>query len=441
MVSMSRITPIAPLVLLAVAISSAPLAAQGGVIGRAIKKVKTQVSRSADSATDTLTSKGVNRATGAMVCVATNTACIAKAQQEGKPVAITDAQGRPVSSADSAQAVAAAGGGAGAGAGGAAAGPAALKIYQNYDFVPGDTIVFEDDFATDDNGEFPAHWKLVAGQGVVNTVVGKPAFALTVGNYARVAPRIKSDSYLGSSFTIEFDFNIPAGGSAPGLCLDYGSGEDAKIWFDEHPSTGGFDPGPNVNGSYPGAGDHGLEGQWHHAAVVFKKGQMKVYEDQYRIMVMPDVGKVQPHSVEFCGVADAAPLVFTNVRIANGGGMKLIDELTRDGRIITHGILFDVNKSVVKPQSMGTIGQILSMLKADPALKLEIDGHTDSDGDATANMTLSRARADAVKQVLVDQGIDASRLTTRGYGATKPIASNDTPEGKANNRRVEFVKQ
>jgi outer membrane protein OmpA-like peptidoglycan-associated protein len=79
-------------------------------------------------------------------------------------------------------------------------------------------------------------------------------------------------------------------------------------------------------------------------------------------------------------------------------------------------------------------------MKDNAALKLEVGGHTDSDGDAAKNLALSQARADAVKKALVDQGVDAARLTTKGYGATKPIDLNTTPEGKANNRRVEFAK-
>lgn len=89
---------------------------------------------------------------------------------------------------------------------------------------------------------------------------------------------------------------------------------------------------------------------------------------------------------------------------------------------------------------MGTINEITKLLKDNPQLKLEVGGHTDSTGDSAKNMTLSQARAESVKRILVSQGIDASRLAAKGYGDTKSIASNDKPSGKAQNRRVEFVK-
>jgi outer membrane protein OmpA-like peptidoglycan-associated protein len=89
---------------------------------------------------------------------------------------------------------------------------------------------------------------------------------------------------------------------------------------------------------------------------------------------------------------------------------------------------------------MGTINEIYKFLKDDPSLKFEIDGHTDNSGDAQHNLQLSQQRADAVKVRLVSLGIDAARLTTKGFGNSMPIADNSSPEGKANNRRVEFVR-
>jgi len=134
------------------------------------------------------------------------------------------------------------------------------------------------------------------------------------------------------------------------------------------------------------------------------------------------------------------PIVFKNFRIAEGGNMNMIGQKFTDARIITHGINFDVDKAIIRPESMGTLNMIVNVMKTNPDLKFEVDGHTDNTGTAPHNLELSQQRANAVRTQLVTMGIDAARLTTKGLGDTKPISDNSTQEGKANNRRVEFVK-
>jgi OmpA-OmpF porin, OOP family len=323
-----------------------------------------------------------------------------------------------------------------------APGMTSLKTYSNYDFVPGEKVIFDDNFIDDQDGEFPAHWILNKGQAIVNKVNGADqAFFLTEGNYVRVAPRMKTEKdYLPQDFTIEFDFFFTDGSYAPILLFSTKDDQNRNIQFGKEVNSGSFPK--DFSADYPGDREAGYPGRWHHAAMIKKGNQIKCYEDQYRVMVMPDCGSCDMSMVEVGGIGSTeAPIVFKNFRIAAGGNMNMIGKKFTDAKIVTHGINFDIDKATIKPESMGTLNMIVQILKDNPDLKFEVDGHTDNTGNAPHNLQLSQQRADAVKTQLVTMGVDGSRLTAKGFGDTKPIADNASPEGKANNRRVEFVKQ
>jgi outer membrane protein OmpA-like peptidoglycan-associated protein len=345
--------------------------------------------------------------------------------------------------------------------GGATAATPSLQAYQTYDFVTGDTILFEDGFEKDEDGEFPSHWNQGDGQGAVNNFAGRKAFTLTGRPWTQVSPAIKGMSYLGDSWTIEFDTYVMDAVEVPRIYLfpdNKKRGPDRFTWGDwvaminlsnsnfysievrtqtknhegELRSTIDFPDAIKKNPSF--------KNQWHHVAIAFREGRLKIYIDQNRVYSLQDLG-VRGAAVAFGAYGEQAkPATLSNVRIANGAGIKIGDTKFTDAKIVTHGINFDTNKATLKPESMGTLNSILAILKNNPDLRFEIQGHTDNQGDAARNLALSQQRADAVMQQLVSMGVEAGRLSTKGLGDTKPMADNATFEGRANNRRVEFVK-
>ena len=107
-------------------------------------------------------------------------------------------------------------------------------------------------------------------------------------------------------------------------------------------------------------------------------------------------------------------------------------------KVVLRNVFFDSDKYDLKPESTVELDKLVDFLNKNLSVNIEITGHTDSDGDDARNMTLSDNRAKAVMKYLVDKGIRAARITAKGYGETKPLVKNDTPENKAQNRRVEF---
>ena len=117
----------------------------------------------------------------------------------------------------------------------------------------------------------------------------------------------------------------------------------------------------------------------------------------------------------------------------------ILTALNTDGHIALY-INFETGKADIKPESQSIIDQISEMLSANPTLKISLEGHTDNVGSITSNQTLSESRAKAVVNALISKGTDKARLSSKGWGQTKPVAENTTEEGKAKNRRVEIVK-
>lgn len=327
-----------------------------------------------------------------------------------------------------------------------------VLTWNKYDFVPGEKILYEDSQEGEQNGEFPSRWDLVSGN-VENAAFGGQNVVYFKEAESCIVPMIKNATkdYLPDLFTIEFDCRFEP--------EEYGY---YNIYFydrknQQESSLDGVPPLViNANhagieekgeGFYPGQEEPGeiTKGLWRHIAISFNTRALKVYIDDARVINIPNLG-FNPEGLTICcdpiNVAGAKGInrFIKNIRIAEGA-VKLYDKLMQDGKIVTNGIRFDVNKSTIKPESMGVINSVFQLLKDHPDLKVSVEGHTDSDGDDAANQSLSERRAQAVVTELTKLGIASDRLSSKGWGETKPVAPNNTNEGKASNRRVEFVKK
>ena len=180
-------------------------------------------------------------------------------------------------------------------------------------------------------------------------------------------------------------------------------------------------------------------------AMTIENGKMTLYVNRIRAAVVSGFFPVAVEKITFeAGVFSEEDennlIAVTGIRIATGIP-KVADAILKEGRYISHGIHFAVDSAEIRPESYSVLKEVAETLKAIPELRLRIVGHTDSTGTEEYNERLSLERAEAVKNYIISEfGIEGTMLETDGKGEAEPMADNSTPEGRAANRRVEFIK-
>jgi OmpA-OmpF porin, OOP family len=336
----------------------------------------------------------------------------------------------------------------------------AMQTYSKYDFIPGEKVIFFEDFSQDAIGDFPALWNTNGSAEVVTT-------NLYPGNWMKFVMNqcVWTDELLKlpDNYTIEFDV-IPIGGlegaGMSGWNMQLMQAKNVKAWdAGTAPGQGGFHfrieyfGRPSYSTWLYGAECEQLKlssykdgeefkekiNQKYHIAIWVQKSRIRLYQNQDKLFDSPKAfptGCVKPDRLRF----EYGAAMLSNIRIAVGAP-DIRNKLMTEGKLVTYGIYFDVNKDVVKPESYGTLKGIADILNEVPDVKVKIVGHTDSDGADAANLDLSQRRAASVKNELVKSfNVKGDRLVTDGMGESQPVAPNDTPANKALNRRVEFIK-
>ena len=332
-----------------------------------------------------------------------------------------------------------------------------LESYTQYDFVPGDKMLYFEDFSQDAIGDFPALWTS-NGSGEVKTVSLAPGKWMHMNGEDAVYCYSKNVAFP-DNFIIEFDI-IPDEEYGHGIVFTlYEENQDdpKEINDDLYPGKSGFHITLKSDGWETRGYTNDPEGDWiegqasknpvipeevNHVIIWIQKRRARIYHQGAKTLDVPTniYGHTKFNKFLFSGWDRASWPMITNLKITTAAP-DTRSKLITEGRLTTYGITFDVNKADIRPESHGTLNDIATVLKENPAVRVKIIGHTDSDGDEALNLDLSRRRAESVRSELSSKfGIDASRMQTEGAGESKPLAPNDTPANKAINRRVEFIK-
>lgn len=351
--------------------------------------------------------------------------------------------------------------------------PASLKTYSRYDFIPGERIVYAEDFSTDAIGELPLKWTtnnrgetvtietmpgkwmhLFTGSRLVSPTLQKLPENFTVeadilmqfegeGGYSYPELEIKLLELLtGNEGTRSYVVNQDAANEAALVLLSGGEGKPLNAALRSYASGSSY-----FSNQPKEIKTTASNGKLIHLAVWVQKERIRYWLDGDKVF---DVPQAIPAKAGFNSISlslesslyteEQLGIFISNIKVAEGTP-DMRSKLLTEGKLVTNGILFDIDSDRIKPESAGVLKEIASVLKDNASVAIKIVGYTDSDGEEAHNLDLSKRRSIAVQKVLTSEyGIDAPRMQTDGFGETKPVADNNTKEGKAKNRRVELIK-
>lgn len=328
------------------------------------------------------------------------------------------------------------------------------ETYSKFDFIAGHEIIFFDDFNDDPIGDFPAKWNTNNTGEVVmlEGIVGKWfQLAAEGGNYFPELNlqfpenvTIEFDLIINDNFEFGFtyyseeNFDVDAYGVPGDIGLEFTIDNSLNHSFRNYCNNSEC-----IEINTNSAKGELIQNKVNHISIWIQKTRFRLYIGKDKVFDIPKgVFTSQTYNrLRLFTFSSGSNIFISNVRIAVGA-TDTRKQLISEGKLITRGILFDVNSDKIKPESYGCIKEIASVLKENPTINVLIIGHTDSDGDEAMNLKLSKLRAISVKNYLVNEfGIDALRLSTDGKGESEPVEINNSSANKAQNRRVEFIKK